>query len=518
MTKTELLKIYNIVNQYKSGERNFTGINLNEVNLSRIRLSQANLSRASFMVANLSSADLSFANLTGANLNVARLSSTNLTQAILDEATINVANLVRADLSYASLVNTLAIRSEFIQAQLYGANLTRANLNGADLRESKLELANFTEANLSAANLRGASGIGVNFEKADLRGATLTKVDLQKANFTNAELRQTNFTYANLSGADLAGANLRWADLRGANLRGTNLSDANLSGANLTGADLSNANLLKTSLVHADLTQANLIRVDWIGADLSRATLTGAKLYDVPRFSLKAEEVKCEWVDLSPNGDHSQIYRFNRETLKRFFNQTLPLVQIIVDSPLDLQANVILATLYYQISQEYPALSRPPSIVADHRKTTITFRVDSEEYLFPIACMAVFPFYDASITQKNIMAIVRQIQDKKMNRERRIQVLTAMNQVISKANDIKKIVKSFQPESSGDFFQFPTQTRLQNSNQKTLIIYSHVNFGKRVHHLENLESEPSEITDTRQSPLPNIDEIIDFIESFDYLK
>jgi hypothetical protein len=99
--------------------------------------------------------------------------------------------------------------------------------------------------------------------------------------------------------------------------------------------DFSGINLNENNLSRI---KANLIQSDWVGADLSGATLTGAKLYNVHRFSLKAEDLKCEWIDLSPHGDHTHVVNFNPETLKKFFNQSLPLVQIFVDAPLDFES------------------------------------------------------------------------------------------------------------------------------------------------------------------------------------
>lgn len=517
MAETELLKVYDIVKRYQAGERNFTGINLNEANLSRIKLSQANLSRASFMVANLSSANLNQVNLTGANLNVARLSNANLNKAILNHATLNVANLVRADLSEASLLETLLIRAELIQVLLNQAKLIQANLNGADLREAKLEQADFSGANLSGANLRAVFGVGTSFRRADLRGANLTKADLPKADFNGAEMRQINLTHANLTGADLSGTNLRWADLRGANLAGANLTEANLSGANLAGANLSRTTLVKASLVHADLTQTNLIQADWLGSDLSGATLTGAKLYNVPRFNLKAEDIKCEWVDLSENGDHSHVVELNRDTLKKFFYQSLPTIQILIDAPLDLESNLILATIYAQITQSYPLLNRPPSIEVDYRRTTLTFSVEREENLFPVACAAIFPFEDASQTQKNIVALIKKVKDNHIGKTRKLQILTAMNEMIVNANTLKNLVVENQPMVRSAFFQAPTQTILKNTSQKPLVVHNHMNFGKRLEELSTRQIDADLSLNSRQHTLPDSDQVIDFIESFDYL-
>lgn len=516
MEAEELLKRYEIVKKYTQGERDFSGINLNEANLSRINLSQANLSHASLFITNLSGANLSQINLSDANLNVARLSSTNLTKAILNRATLNVANLVRADLTEAQLVAVTMIRGELIRAELSRANFTEANLSGADLREARMFQANFNRANLSGGNLRGISAKAAIFVQTDLHGADLTKADLQGADFRGAELRQVILTQANLSGADLSGANLRWADLSGANLSGADLSDAKLSGANLLGANLSQANLSNASLVHADLTHSNFIRADWDGVDLSGAILTGTKLYEVSRFNLKAEEITCEWVDLSPQGDHSQVYRFESpEIAKRFFNHTPPSVQIVIDFPLNQNSNLSLATTYHKIAEIYPMINRPPTIEVASRRTTLTFRIDNDEYLFPVACLVILPFQDRVYTPKNVLELIRLLQADMLDKSRLEKLVKLMNEGLETINQLRKVTDLTILDQTEKFFQYPTQVLLKNSSDRVLMVQSHPFFGKQIH------QSPELIPDTNQSinkfSLPSWEQLISFVESFYYL-
>lgn len=508
----DLTKRYEIVKKYTSGERNFASINLNEANLSRINLSHTNLSGASLFITNLSAANLSEADLTGANLNVARLSSANLTKAILNNAILNVANLVRADLTEAQLVSASLVRGELVRVELSRANLTNANLSNADLREAKFTEANLTKANLSGANLRSSSGIGANLEGANLHGADLSKADLQRADLSNTELRQANLTQANLSGSDLRGANLRWADLTGADLSGADLRDSKLSGATLLGTNLSQANLNNSSLVHADLTQANLIRADWENADLSGATLTGTKLYEVPRFDLKIDGIICEWVDLSPDGDLTQVVRFKTDEVKNFFSQRPPIVKIIIDGPLDQEANLVLANTYYQIAQIYPIITRPPSIDVNYRRTTLVFRLAEDWQLFPVACLAIMPFSDALITQKNIINIVKQLQSADLDKNRLIQLRSAMNEAINKINELKNspiLPHNNSGSLATKFFVCPTQVVLSKSKEKSLILQANYGFGRGFN--------PSMINNNNQqlnSPklnLPTVTQVVDFL-------
>ena len=508
MQAEELLKRFELVKRYAEGDRDFTGINLNEANLSRINLSQSILRRASLFITNISGANLSESDLSFANLNVARLSSTNLSRAILNGAALNVANLVRADLSEAQLIGASLIRGELVRCELVKTNFSGANLTEADLREVKLTEANLCGANLSGANLRGASASSANFTEANLHGADLTKAELNGVNLSNADLRQASLQQVNLCGADLSGANLKWADLSGANLNGADLSDVKFSGANLNGADLRNTNLANAHLVHADLTETNLINADWVGADLTGATLTGAKLYLVPRFGIIADDITCQWVDMSPAGDRTQIQTFNSPLeSRRFLNHTPGLVKIVVDALLDYSANSTLATAYSEIAQHYGAMSCPPNIEVGYRQTTITFRFDSDEHLLPAAFLAIIPFDDALATQKNIVAICKNIEIQDLENQRRVQFCKALNTAKENLNEVIKMLEiTLNPDRQTKFFESPTQTILISSGQKSLTVNSQANFGKRSgNHQESKLS------------LPIGQKIVDFLASFDYV-
>ncbi len=518
------MEVEELLQKYAAGIRDFTAINLSEANLSGVNLSGANLSQANFSVANLSGANLSGANLSEAKLNVTRMSGANLTKANLTGACINVSNLIRADLTGAQMAQATLIRAELIRAELSGANLTGANFSGADLREGKLRQANLSRANLSGVNLRGTALTAANLGQANLHGSDLSRANLSGANLKDAELRQANLSRANLSGTDMSGANLRWADLSGANLRWADLSEAKLSGANLIGADMSHANLLNASLVHADLTQANLIQADWVGADLTGAILTGAKLHAVSRLGLKTEGMICEWVDLSPDGDRSEIYRFSSEDSKTFFNATLPTVQIIVDAPLEQESNFSLAATYYQIARDYPIMSQPPSIEVGPRKTTITFRIVSDDYLFATAYVAIFPFTDAAETQENIIHLMRQMENPysesvSMTDNKRLeQIIKELSIAIDKINEIKKSKSYLKIPKRGSLFQSATQVILTNSSDQTLIIYHNPAFGKRFVNQNNslgLVKETAIITNKFSVPPLRI--TFDFIKGFHYL-
>ncbi|MBR8836082.1 MAG: pentapeptide repeat-containing protein [Stigonema ocellatum SAG 48.90 = DSM 106950] len=519
MTVEELLE------QYAAGVRDFKGIELSEANLSGAKLRGVNFSHANLSVVNFSGANLSVADLSHAKLNVARLSGANLVGANLSHASLNVANLIRADLSHAQLRFASLIRSELIRADLSSADLSEANLCGADLREATLRHAILRNANLSDATLRDGLLTGANLEQAKLNSTDLSRTDLGSANFRDADLKQANLNRANLSGANLIGANLRWADLSGANLTWADLSGAKLSGAILLGADLSHANLTQASLLHADLTQARLFKVEWAGADLTKAILTGAKVYATSRFGLKTDGMICEWVDLSPTGDHSIIQYFNSVDARDFFNETPPTIQIIVDRPLDYEANFILASAYYQIAQQHRELKQPPSLQIGPRRTVFTFQVDSDESLFPIAYVAVLPFKDAATTQKSICTIVEMIMSADIAKlglkapERVKQITTLLEQAIENVGAINKMKQKLEIATKFNFFQAPTQTILTNSSGKNLVLYNHPNFGKKILNHSDVNSSVSGHTSNEATKLliPSMSMVVDFFLGFHYM-
>jgi uncharacterized protein YjbI with pentapeptide repeats len=508
--------------KYKSGTRDFTGILLCEANLSRANLSHANLSQAILSITNLSGANLSEVNFSQAKLNVARLSGANLTRARLDDAILNVANLIRADLREASLINASLIRAELMRSDLSHGLLMGANLSEADLREATLRQANLEQVNLNGANLTDAILIGSNLERASLHRACLTKADLRGVNLSNGELRQVNLSKANLSGADLRGANLRWADLNGANLSGANLEQARLSGASLCGANLSGANLMNAVLIHADLTQANLINSDCTGADLTGSSLTGAKLYGVSRFDLKAEEITCDWIDLSPLGDSNQIQTFSPKEANKFFNATFPTVEISVDTRLGFEAHTILAKIYHYLQQQSSLLTQPPTLEVNSRRTVISFKIESNEQLFNVAYVAILPFRDADVTQKAIESAIKQLTPDNCGHfpvqlsNRIVQLGVEISQQIRLLSDIK-LPQSLpaEIETSTPFFFSPTRTLLRSSSHQNLILHSHAYFGRSL----GCASESSESSESLNNPYLNpkpldTESILNFIRGF----
>lgn len=480
MKSTPLVKtVGDLLTKYAQGERDFSGIVLNECTLSGAKLSRIILRRASLKVANLSTANLSHSDLREATLNVSRLSGANLSQAQLQRAQLNVANLIRAVLVGADLSEASLIRAELLRADLSNATLTQANLQEADLREARLRWANLDRANLRQSNLRNGSLFGATLTAAQLHSATLEKANLSGAILSEAELRHANLRSANLSSANLRGANLRWADLSGANLQDADLTEAKLSGANLTGASLVGATLENTTLVHADLSCTNLQRVYCVGSDLSGAILTGTLMFKAICYDVQTKDTVCEWIDLSLNGDQSQTRRFpNVETMQTYLNRRPPQVQLVIDMGLTPAAHALLATTYEQISQAVPAFNRPPNVEITHRRTILTFMTQAEAELSAIACLAAWPFADGNEIRTILADLIAQglerphrsiMQD--ASHERLYAAITALD-----SQNLRPLKQELERYS---FFAAPIQIKLCNVSGQILELYHNARFGVR---------------------------------------
>jgi uncharacterized protein YjbI with pentapeptide repeats len=512
------MDISQLSEQYAAGIRDFSGINLAEINLTGINLTGANLSGAKLSVANLSEANLSRANLNFAQLNVARLSGAILEEAKLNYALLNVANLIRANLRKADLTEANLVKVELIRANLSQANLKATDLHDSDLREAIFTEANLSFANLSDCNMRAAVLDKAMLIKTNFRGANLSQAKFQEANCQDAELVQANLTNANLNQADLRNADLRGADLSGASLRGADLRNANLTGAKLIKADLKYANLEDADLTTADLSQANLMQVEWLGVNLTRSVLTGVKIYDTPRFGIKAKNTICNWVDLSPEGDRSKIYDLTPQTIKKFFNETAPKIQITIEAPLNLKSNLVLATVYEKITKSYPLIKQPPSLEVQSRRTILTFQVGHNDHLFSAAYLAIFPFGDRTLTQRYLIKLLKslKVDDYKhlnlIDRQRIQDLKIILNEVISRIAPVKPLpVESFPPETAR-FFQAPTQTLLINSHEQLLEIYHHPHFGRHIVLNSEYQSQPREETETiTKIQLPSLNTLIQFV-------
>jgi len=228
---TELLA-EELLRRYAQGQRNFSGVALNQVALIEavlqgIILQEADLSRCILRRIHLTQAQLAGANFAGANL----------IEADLTDADLSGCNLSPTKLT-GQAVQALVGASVPVSTNLKRAILVRANLSQANLTRVNGEEARFDQARLHRAVLTRFNGKGASFVRADL-----TRADLSWATLDGANCTQGDFGCANLLRCNLVGANLT-----GANLHGADLTEANLVRANLTGVDLRNAILNSTQM------------------------------------------------------------------------------------------------------------------------------------------------------------------------------------------------------------------------------------------------------------------------------
>ncbi|MCU0548464.1 MAG: pentapeptide repeat-containing protein [Leptolyngbya sp. Prado105] len=486
-----------LLEQYAADLREFSGLNLSGVNLPGVNLSRSTFHQANFATSKITNADFSHSSFEYAKFH---------------GATLTLSDFSHTNLQHADLSNTELTRADFSSGDLRSANLSYA-----DLRDAKLRGSNLQRANLSRADLRYAKLISANLHGANLTNSELSSTDLSGADLRYAELRQATLNRANLQGANLRGANLRWADLSGANLRWADLTGAKLSGATLTGVDLSHAILLNATLVHVDLSRSNLAYVDWTGADLSGSNLTGAKLYSVSPFGIKTAGATCRWIDLSQNGDQSQIYQFISEDLSEYFHESPPIVEIVIDDRLSSDAHCALAVAYQQLARQKNGIT-PPQIEIHKRRTILRFALDRDEDLFSTAFIAILPFSDAKVTQDNLLSLLKSVPYQEIDDSIGLQAFHVL--VATLSDSIQKIDTSKLLQAIPiaiqkiRFFQTPTRLTLSNSFQRSLTIYDSPQFGKRRIKYAKAEEEFAFLNQPIEFVLPSQVEAIEFLQGF----
>ena len=99
-------------------------------------------------------------------------SGIDLSWALLKGVSLPGIDFVEAILKGADLQQSDLQGGEFMDAIFEGANLSGADLSNANLEGANLTYADLSEANLIAANLKGVNLKGTNFSGALLQGAT----------------------------------------------------------------------------------------------------------------------------------------------------------------------------------------------------------------------------------------------------------------------------------------------------------------------------------------------------------
>ncbi|XZN92613.1 MAG: pentapeptide repeat-containing protein [Microcoleus sp.] len=257
-----------LVRRYRTGERDFRGLELSNAYLYDFWLIDVNLSGA---------------NLEGASLGGTYLINSNLSHTNLEKAWLDSALLIKANLSNANLRNTT-----LVNADLRGANLTGADLTGADLTDAVLIETNLTDVNLTDIKTTERTI----FHQVTMPDGRIQN-DLNRTLSAEELLRrysegERNFQDKILHRVDLSGADLRDIELSPSCLSYVNFSSACLEnnlglGRELIFCDLRNARLSQpedycgVSFIYCDLRDSNLSGVDMSNSLFIRSNFLGAK-------------------------------------------------------------------------------------------------------------------------------------------------------------------------------------------------------------------------------------------------
>lgn len=230
----------------------------------------------------------------------------------------------------------------------------------------------------------------------------------------------------------------------------------------------------------------------------------GAICYDT-----KTAEVMCEWIDLAPHGDHSQLHYFkDTAAVSAFLNRRPPQVQVVVDVPLNQAAYTVLASTYEQIGQAIATFTRPPDIEIAHRRTLLTFIAQEVIDLVVISYLATWPFHDGEMVRTTLLSLSTEILESANvlpDQDNTHQQLHKTMTLLERLN-----LQTLRQTLEGHhFFAAPLQATLFNNNGKTLELYHNPRFGTRKLSVDNgLFPMPLECL-----PSPQVEEYLAFLSS-----
>ena len=132
---TPLAKVYEMLESYAKGEKDFEGIQLRKAPLMSVRLQGVKLDGSNLRKADLSKANLSHSSLKEVNLGMANLSKAILTEVDFSRSCLTEANFRDACLEKANFQKAILHKVDF-----RGAYLAEVNFAGADLKNANLPL------------------------------------------------------------------------------------------------------------------------------------------------------------------------------------------------------------------------------------------------------------------------------------------------------------------------------------------------------------------------------------------
>lgn len=271
MSIQEIAKGYiagsDMIERYRTGERNFTGMDLK----------YARLHWPCFIDINLSRADLRWADF---EVGRTRLINANMSDANMEKVSLGSAFMLNANLRGANLRN-----AHLTNADLTNADLTNADLSGADLSGTALIGANLTGANITDIKttkdtifcqtiMPNGQVLTDSHRLTDVR-EFLRLYDEGEREFWDLVLHQVD-----LSNVSLSGVNFLWQTrLSHVNLVGARLTNCNFNGikriifSDLRNTHLSNCEWRDPEIIYCDLRCAYLEVFDMYAPDLTGSNL-----------------------------------------------------------------------------------------------------------------------------------------------------------------------------------------------------------------------------------------------------
>ncbi|HLO47063.1 MAG TPA: pentapeptide repeat-containing protein [Kamptonema sp.] len=243
---------WDMIERYRAGERNFTGIDLK----------YASLNWPCFIDINLSRADLRWANF---QVGRTRLINANMSDANMEKVSLGSAFMLNANLRGANLRNAHLTNSDLTNADLTNADLSGADLSGTALIGANLTGANITDIKTTKDTIFCQTIMPNGQVQTDSHRLTDVQEFLRLYDEGEREFRELVLHQVDLSNITLYGVNFLWQ---------TRLSHVNLVGARLTNC---NFNGIKR-IVFSDWKNTHLSNCEWRDPEIIYCDFRGAYL------------------------------------------------------------------------------------------------------------------------------------------------------------------------------------------------------------------------------------------------
>lgn len=247
--------------------------------------------------ANLSSVKLAGTIAINSNFEDANLTKSTIVRGNLSGANLKGANLSGADLSKCELENVNLQDANLVGVKMDFSNLKNVNMEGtltdkamgATLDKHEVPLEELLELHQDWIKTQGSQGEKLDLSHYDLRdgpsfvGANLTMLVAEHAIWYSRDLTRVSLQAAMLRHGDFRQCNFKFADLRGTNFGQSKMIGAKFIEAHLEPLMFEGGRSLITSFIganlrYADFTGADLRFTNFTGADLTAAIFTGANL------------------------------------------------------------------------------------------------------------------------------------------------------------------------------------------------------------------------------------------------